>query len=182
VDPVSEAMLAWLEQRATRGGRRPRSFPIDENTQSALTRVVHGGVEDAVRDVVTPALQQTALTTLLRASPASRSVRAVAGAKLSQTFMAYLAPQFEALTDLGLDVDSSRLAQVLTRHIGIHFEGAARDHTLPPPMLSLLARPPGKPFDIDELLDSLDDDEDDQDDDDQDDDDSGQKREPDEAG
>ncbi len=158
MDPVSEATLAWLERRATGEGRRATSFSAEVSAQSALTRAVHGGVADAVRDVITPEQHEIVLTTLMRESPVSRAIRVAARASLPQTLVTYLSPQFQELADRGVELDSSRLAEVLTRHIGVRLVGAARRQALPPLVLALLPRLPGKPFDIDDFLDYLNDD------------------------
>ena len=159
MDPVSDVTLAWLERRAT-GTRRSGSSPsIDDRTQLALTRVVRLGVADAVRDVVTPGLQETALDTLLGERSARRPARVACRASLPKALVTHLSPQFQALADLGLEVQGHQFAEVLTRHIGIRLAGAAERHALPPDAMALLSRPPGYKFDIDDFWDYLNDDE-----------------------
>ena len=159
MDPVSDVTLAWLERRATGTTRSASSPSIDDRTQIALTRVVRLGVEDAVRDVVTPGLQETALDALLGETSASRPARVAGRASLPKAFVTHLSPQFQALEDLGLEVQGHQFAEVLTRHIGIRLAGAAERHALPPTAMALLSRPPGYKFDIDDFWDYLNDDE-----------------------
>ena len=180
MDPVSDVTLAWLERRAT-GARRPASSPsIDDRTQIALTRVVRLGVEDAVRDVVTPGLQETALATLLGEMSASRPPRVAGRASLPRAFVRHLSPQFQALEDLGLEVQGHQFAEVLTRHIGIRLAGAAERRALPPTAMALLSRPPGYEFDIDDFWDYLNDDGGEEEEEEQDDEEEGNGEEQDE--
>ena len=156
MDPVSEVTLAWLEQRAAGQARARRSFSVDESAQVAITRVVRVGVEDAVRDVVTPGLQESALATLLEGT-AGETAQVTGRASLPRTLVAHLSSRFQALGDLGLQLESRQIAEVLTRHIGIRLAGAAGGQVLPPTAMALLARPPGSgvSVNIDELLEYL---------------------------
>ena len=184
MDPVSDVTLAWLERRATGTTRSASSPSIDDRTQIALTRVVRLGVEDAVRDVVTPGLQETALDALLGETSASRPARVAGRASLPKAFVTHLSPQFQALEDLGLEVQGHQFAEVLTRHIGIRLAGAAERHALPPTAMALLSRPPGYKFDIDDFWDYLNDDEgeEEEEQDEQNDEGSGENDQPDKDG
>lgn len=151
MDPVSEVTLAWLEQRAIGTARGVGPASLDAGTQIALARVVRVGVEDAVRDVVAPGLQESALATLLEDGPAGSSVQVTARASLPRTLVTHLSSRFQALGELGLPMEGRQIADVLTRYIGIRLVGAAGRQVLPPTAMALVA-PPGVTVDINDLL------------------------------
>jgi len=145
VDPVSEATRGWITEQASLYRQHGTAdFTISNDAESWLTRVVHRGFEEAVREVVPPDRQEVVLDVVRREAPGQSEVQVAQGADLPRVVIDHLAPQFNVLTDLGLNVNTWRLSKAFEERVAAAIKGEA--HAVLPLPMAMFAGLPGYPF------------------------------------